>query len=106
MWQQIREQRGIASNLLFVTDDPVAMQFFFFMPISKSISKKKKLLLLSKPHIKRPDIDNLIKFYLDVSIGLFYKDDTQVYNVSATKLYSDKPKTEVVITIGEPNGSD
>lgn len=79
----------------------VKAEFEFHMPIPKSLSKKKQAKLLGKYHTKRPDIDNLIKFYLDVCNALLYKDDSQVYTLSATKKYSLQPKTIIKITHGE-----
>ena len=84
---------------------PVALAFTFFMPIPKSTSKKKKQELLNEIplHIKKPDLDNLIKFYCDVStVALFY-DDSQVYNINAIKLYSDEPRTIIKVTYGTEN---
>ena len=51
------------------------------------------------PHTKKPDIDNLIKYVLDSLSGQngFFLDDNQVYTIYAEKLYSDKPRTEIVI---------
>ena len=82
---------------------PVGLEFTFFMPIPKSTSKKKKQELLNTCHIKKPDLDNLIKFYCDVStVALFY-DDSQVYNINAIKLYSDEPRTIIKATYGTPD---
>ncbi len=51
------------------------------------------------PHTKKPDIDNLIKYVLDSLSGQngFFLDDNQIYTIYAEKLYSDKPRTEIVI---------
>ena len=82
---------------------PVSLDFTFFMPIPKSTSKKKKQELLLRCHTKKPDLDNLIKFYCDVStVALFY-DDSQVYNINAIKLYSDEPRTIIKATYGTEN---
>ncbi len=55
-------------------------------------------------HIKRPDVDNLIKFVLDALKGTYWKDDTQVQIRCAFKLYSHSPRTELEIYLekGEP----
>jgi len=50
-------------------------------------------------HVKKPDVDNLIKLYLDVLSGIAFEDDNCVSLGSAIKIYSLMPKT--VITICE-----
>ena len=50
-------------------------------------------------HTKKPDIDNLIKFSLDALSGQngFFLDDNQIVIIYAEKIYSDKPRTEIMI---------
>ena len=76
---------------------PVTVSMAFFMPIGRAVSKVKKQNMLNKPHYIRPDIDNLIKFYLDICNGVLYRDDAQVYTINASKLYSNSPRTEITI---------
>jgi len=47
----------------------------------------------------KADIDNYVKAILDVigKNGTYWNDDVQVAELIATKQYSDKPRTEVVI---------
>lgn len=46
----------------------------------------------------RPDIDNYIKFYLDVLNGIAYKDDSQIVKIKAVKMYSSPAKTVIELT--------
>ena len=55
-------------------------------------------------HITKPDVDNLIKFTLDVLSGVLYKDDNQVVSVTAIKLYDDEPKTWFDVTVNKKRG--
>ena len=51
-------------------------------------------------HTKRPDIDNFVKFYLDVMQmdQTVYLDDSQVIEIHAKKEYDDKESyTEIII---------
>tara|TARA_X000001382_G_scaffold103956_1_gene78915 strand:- start:505 stop:894 length:390 start_codon:yes stop_codon:yes gene_type:complete len=49
-------------------------------------------------HIKRPDVDNYVKFYMDCMNKLVYLDDSQVIELRATKEYDDKESyTEIII---------
>ena len=51
------------------------------------------------PMTKKPDIDNLIKFVMDSLSGHngFFLDDNQIVSIYAEKIYSDKPRTEILI---------
>lgn len=69
------------------------------MPIPKSMSKKDRLEANKGflKHIKKPDVDNLIKLYLDVISGIAIKDDNAVSIGTAIKLYSITPRVEIMI---------
>lgn len=74
---------------------PVSIDLIFFMPIPKSASaiKKRQMQNGIVAHIKKPDIDNLQKFILDCMNGVVFKDDSQVCEIRAKKIYSSKPAT-------------
>jgi Holliday junction resolvase RusA-like endonuclease len=74
-------------------DGPLQLDVTFHMPIPKSASKKLKKNLPGTPHHKKPDIDNLIKFILDVAQGIIIADDKHVTIINAQKIYSSTPKT-------------
>jgi len=48
-------------------------------------------------HIKKPDVDNLIKLYLDVLSGTALNDDNAVSIGTAVKVYSSRPRVEIYI---------
>lgn len=52
-----------------------------------------------KYKIHRPDIDNMVKFYLDCMNELVYADDRQVVELSARKVYSFKKFTVIKISV-------
>ena len=82
------------------TENPLAVEMFITCGIPKSTSKKNKELMLKgkiRP-TKKPDIDNICKIILDSLNGVAYKDDTQVFHLSATKRYGEIPQVEVYIT--------
>lgn len=75
---------------------PVVLNITFFMPIPKS--KYKKLIdKLPQPHTVKPDIDNLAKLPIDAMRGIIFKDDALIYKLTASKVYSDNPRTEILI---------
>lgn len=77
----------------------VYISAIYYMPIPKSTSKKKiaKMMNGELLHIKKPDTDNLNKFYRDCLKGLAWKDDAQVVWSETKKMYSDNPCTELII---------
>lgn len=55
------------------------------------------MLLGQLHHIVRPDTTNLIKFAEDTLKGIVIEDDSQVYGIVATKIYSETPKTIIKV---------
>ena len=68
------------------------------MPVPCSLSKpKKKALLAGFYHLKRPDVDNLLKLVCDALNGVAWKDDSDIASIFAVKGYSEHPRTEIEI---------
>ena len=79
--------------------DAISMTINAYYPIPKSISKKKRELMLSgeiRPTV-RPDFDNVEKIFADALSGIAYKNDNQVVDSEFHKYYSDNPRTEITI---------
>jgi len=74
-------------------ESPITMMLTFHMPIPKSI----KGIEENDVHVKRPDIDNLAKYVLDMLNGIAYKDDNQIFELNLLKTYSKRPRTEIII---------
>jgi len=68
----------------------VAMIFVFKRP--KSRAKLKEVY-----HTITPDIDNLLKQYLDVGNAILWYDDQQIASVSAIKIYGDVASTVIIV---------
>ena len=50
------------------------------------------------PHGKKPDVDNLVKAFMDAAqLGGLFKDDCQVYKITASKFYSYQPMIKVTV---------
>jgi Holliday junction resolvase RusA-like endonuclease len=80
-------------------ETPVAAYIYIVVPVPQSYSKKRRedcLNGLERP-CKRPDIDNIVKAFLDSMNGIVYKDDTQVVNLHSTKCYGTVGLVEVMI---------
>lgn len=78
---------------------PVHLEIVYHMPIPKGTSKPKRLQMLNGilHHLKRPDVDNLNKFLCDAIKGVVMEDDSQVWKIEASKIYSTSPRTTVRI---------
>lgn len=78
-------------------DSPVVLEVVFHMAIPKSISPKRAQLLVGDFHSFKPDLSNLIKFVEDTFNELLYTDDSKIVIITASKVYSTRPRTEVLV---------
>ena len=101
---------------------PVLLYVVFYMPVPKGALKRLKGLIGNldemhvdfsprpivtvhpntifkneQMHIKRPDVDNLLKLVKDSLNGLMWVDDSQVQIGGAFKILSHNPRTEIEI---------
>lgn len=67
--------------------------------IPKSYSNKKTETLHNQYRPKKPDVDNIAKFYLDTLNDVAYNDDSQIVYLEVNKHYSKFPS--VTITLRE-----
>jgi Holliday junction resolvase RusA-like endonuclease len=80
-------------------DGPVALVAIFQMPRPKSLSRKKFTY-----HIRKPDLDKLLRTLKDALKGVIYEDDAQVVLSTTTKLYAAIPS--VIIALKQIHQSD
>ena len=64
---------------------PAELYIQFELPMPKSWSKKKRASMLAQPHQQKPDIDNLLKAFLDH----LCEDDSYVWKVFGTKVWGE-----------------
>ena len=79
---------------------PLRVRLAFFVSRAKTKPKWWQVAALANPPRVWPrgrDVDNLAKQVLDCCNGRFFVDDRQVVSLWATKEYSDRPRTVVVI---------
>jgi len=84
-------------------DTAIGLELIFYMPRPKShygTGAKSEILKDSAPEMQssKPDIDNLVKFVQDSLNGIFYKDDALICSLMASKVYSERPRTEIILT--------
>ena len=70
----------------------VEIEFIFQMPRSKHDTRE------GDWHASRPDLDNLVKYVLDVGNTILFTDDCVVSKLIASKSYGKEPKTIITIT--------
>jgi Holliday junction resolvase RusA-like endonuclease len=77
------------------------VELIYHMPIpfSRSLKSKKACSWGIEPHDTKPDIDNLTKYILDSGNGLLWPDDRCIVSLSAKKIYSENPRTEISIMV-------
>lgn len=75
------------------------VSFVFIMPIPSSTSKKivEKYNKGMFKHDKKPDVDNLVKLYLDCLDGIIFEGDQSVSLGECIKVYGNEPKTLIYI---------
>ncbi len=98
---------ALSINLLKDKDDlealfssPISVSLGLYMPIPATSSKQDrnaKLWGFQPPSIK-PDIDNLIKWTLDLCNGLLWRDDAQIVSILAYQKYSESPCTIIEVS--------
>lgn len=78
----------------YSSPNAITISMEFHIKPTGSVSQTNLLRWLDCP-TKKPDIDNLAKFYLDAANGILWDDDAQVIKLHLSKHYSDKPKTVI-----------
>lgn len=61
---------------------PVRLKIEVYTPLAQSAPKS----TISMPHVKKPDLDNVVKLVLDALNGVAWDDDQQVNCIFAKKL--------------------
>lgn len=82
-----------------VLTEPLLVEMTFYMPIPKSTSKKKAKLMLANEikHTKKSDLDNICKFFCDCANQVIFRDDSQIWQLNAKKVYGEELRTEINI---------
>jgi len=96
---EIRMMAKAAMGASEPLDTPMTVAIYIRVGIPASYSKQKRkdaLAGIIKP-MKKPDLDNVAKCFLDSMNEIVYLDDKQVVNLHVTKVYAETPAVEVMV---------
>ncbi len=96
---EIRMMAKAAMGASGPLDTPMTVAIYIRVGIPASYSKQKRkdaLAGIIKP-MKKPDLDNVAKCFLDSMNEIVYLDDKQVVNLHVTKVYAETPAVEVMV---------
>lgn len=96
-WQQIvAEAASSALTPAFqMIEGAAALSVTFYLPRPKSIKNK------SVPHLKKPDLDKLVRSVKDAMSKVVWRDDSVVVEIQARKRYArpgETPRAEINVT--------
>lgn len=79
---------------------PLRVDFHFYFMRPKAHYNSKGVLKPTAPlwHTSKKDIDNCMKFCMDAMNKIYWKDDGQICYTISLKQYSEKPRTEIMIS--------
>jgi Holliday junction resolvase RusA-like endonuclease len=79
---------------------PVTIVATAYMPMPKATAKKRQEGLVGVPHIKKPDVDNLLKPIVDgLTEAGMWADDNQVWSMKIQKVYCKQGDQRVEVAI-------
>lgn len=88
-------------NEFYDKDKQIKLTLNAYVDIPKSVSKKQYSNYLNnvvRP-VKKPDVDNIAKVFMDALNGIAYADDCQVIELCVAKLYGDRPRVEFKLEV-------
>lgn len=85
------------NDFKMLSGDPLSIEVLCYCSIPNSLSQAKKTALEGQLCIKKPDLDNYLKEYLDILSGIAYPDDNIICRIWCEKRYSKNPRVEIKI---------
>lgn len=97
--QKIKESASRAMGSARPLEGPISVDLYIRVRCPTSFSKRRRNECFEgrERPTKKPDIDNILKAYLDAMNEIIYLDDNQVVRISAKKVYSMVPGVDVGI---------
>ena len=96
---EIRQMAAAAMGSSEPLETPVSVFCYVTLPIPSSTPKKRLSAFLdgSERPLKKPDLDNVAKAFLDAMNGVVYQDDKQVVSLHCTKVYGTVPSVNILV---------
>ena len=94
---------GMMAKAAMGSTEPLegALEAFVYVtfPVPASYSKKRTEACLNEfeKHIKKPDLDNVVKAVLDGMSDIVFLSDSQITSLHATKVYGEISKVEILV---------
>lgn len=76
---------------------PVRLSILATFEPASSWSKRKAAALLNRPHMQRPDLDNIAKSICDGLNRIAFSDDQQIAEIHVRKLWGPQARTVVAV---------
>jgi Holliday junction resolvase RusA-like endonuclease len=80
------------------TENMIVTMRFFFNPSKEELKKAAMSEMSTRAYVKKPDVDNLAKIYLDALTGLLWHDDAQVNSLAVWKGYGEEERVEISVS--------
>lgn len=81
-WQQCIAAAAQAYTREFIAEGAIVLTVEFALPRPKSLPKR------VVQHVKKPDLDKLVRAVKDALTGVLWQDDSQVTSLTASKRYA------------------
>lgn len=84
-------------------EGPITLKIHFYLHRPQRLMRKKDHPG-PVPHDRKPDLDNLLKAFLDAASGILWRDDGQICQIDAAKSYTRKlgePRIEFAVSLLE-----
>lgn len=78
-------------------EGPVRLTLVAVFEPAASWSKKKRAAHLGRPHVSRPDYDNLLKAIADSLNRIAFADDAQIAEATCRKVWGERAETVVTV---------
>ena len=84
--QTLAAQLAAQDPVFIEQGKPVSLDIEFIFSRPKSLPKR------IEDHVKKPDLDNLVKAFKDSAKGILWHDDSQVVQMTVRKVYGTTPQ--------------
>lgn len=98
----VRQAWREAGAARFPDGAPLELSVIAAFPIPQHTAKSRRARMEGRPHTAaRGDLDNIVKAVMDALNGCAYADDSAVWSIHAQKIYSETPRTVVLLCDAE-----